>query len=65
MLKPLKHVQDLQAENAELVARLKLADEQNRRLQQETDPLQGLKPENQRLSERVMLLAGGGKSAGR
>ncbi len=64
MLKPLKHVQDLQAENAELVARLKLADEQNRRLQQETDPLQGLKPENQRLSERVMLLAGGGKISG-
>src|SRR3984893_13464532 len=52
----LKHVQDLLAENAELVARLKLADEQNRRLQQETERLKGLKPENQRLSERVMLL---------
>jgi transposase len=56
VLKPLKHVQDLLAENAELVARLKLADEQSRRLQQETERLKGLKPENQRLSERVMLL---------
>ena len=56
MLKPVKHVQDLLAENAELVARLKLADEQNRRLQQETERLKGLQPENQRLSERVMLL---------
>ena len=56
MLKPVRHVQDLLAENAELVARLKLADEQNRRLQQETEHLGGLKPENQRLSERVMLL---------
>jgi transposase len=56
VLKPVKHVQDLLAENAELIARLKLADEQNRRLQQQTERLQGLKPENQRLSERVMLL---------
>ncbi len=47
---------DLLAENAELVARLKLAEVQNRRLQQETERLKGLKPENQRLSERVMLL---------
>ncbi len=56
MLKPLKHVQDLQAENAELLARLKLADQQNRRLQQENERLQGLKPENTRLSVRVILL---------
>ena len=56
VLKPVKHVQDLLAENAELLARLKLADEQNHRLQQETERLKGLKPENQRLSERVMLL---------
>lgn len=45
MLKPVKHVQDLLAENAELVARLKVADERNRRLQQETERLEGLKPE--------------------
>ena len=56
MLKPLKHVQDLLAENAELLARLKLADDQSRRLQQENERLQGLKPENTRLNERVMLL---------
>ena len=56
MLKPLKHVQDLLAENAELAARLKLADERTGRLQHEIERLQGLKPENTRLSERVMLL---------
>jgi transposase len=56
VLKPIKHVQDLLAENAELVARLKFADEQSRRFQQETERLQGLRSENQRLSERVMLL---------
>jgi predicted nuclease with TOPRIM domain len=56
MLKPLKHVQDLRAENAELAARLKLADERTSRLQREIESLQGLKRENTRLSERVMLL---------
>jgi len=38
VLKPLKHVQDLLAENAELAARLKLADERTGRLQQEICP---------------------------
>ena len=56
VLKPLKHVQDLLAENAELLARLKLADDQNRRPQRENERLQGLKPENVRLGERVVLL---------
>ena len=56
MLKPLKHVQDLLAHNAELAARLKLSDEQLHRLQQENERLKGLKPENERLSEQVMLL---------
>jgi transposase len=56
VLKPVKHVQDLLAENAQILARLKLADDQNHRLQQENERLQGLKPENTRLSERVMLL---------
>ncbi len=56
MLKPLKHVQDLLAHNAELAARLKISDGQLHRLQQENERLKGLKPENERLTERVMLL---------
>jgi transposase len=56
VLKPLKHVQDLLAQNAELAARLKISDEQLNRLQQENERLEGLKPENERLTERVMLL---------
>ena len=56
MLKPLKHVQDLLAQNAELAARLKISDEQLHRLQQENERLKGLKPENERLTERVVLL---------
>ena len=53
MLKEIKNAQDLLAKNAELVAKLKVSDEQIRRLQQENERL---KPKNQHLSERVMLL---------
>jgi transposase len=53
VLKEIKNSQDLLAKNAELVAKLRVSDEQIRRLQQENERL---KPKNQHLSERVMLL---------
>jgi transposase len=56
VLKPIQHIQDLQAKHAELLAKQKLVDEQIRQLQRENERLRGLKPENERLSERVMLL---------
>jgi ABC-type multidrug transport system ATPase subunit len=52
----IKHVSDLLAQNAELLSRLKLSDEQLRRLQQEQDEVRPLKGEYQYLTERVMLL---------
>ncbi len=56
MLKPIQHIQDLQAKQAELLAKQKLVDEQIRQLQRENERLRSLKPENERLSERIMLL---------
>ena len=56
MLGPIKNVQEILAKNAELTARLKVADEQNRRLQEENQRLQSLEPQNKHLSERVLLL---------
>jgi transposase len=56
VLKPIQHIQDLQAKHAELLAKQKLVDEQIRQLQRENERLRGLKPENERLSERIMLL---------
>jgi transposase len=56
VLKPIQHIQDLQAKQAELLAKQKVIDEQIRQLQRENERLRGLKPENERLSERVMLL---------
>lgn len=53
MIKEIKNAQDLQAKNAELIAKLKVSEEQIRRLSQENERL---KPKNQHLSERVMLL---------
>ena len=53
MIKEIKSAQDLQAKNAELIAKLKVSEGQIRRLQQENERL---KPKNQHLSERVMLL---------
>jgi hypothetical protein len=37
LVKPLKRVQDLLAQNAELAARLKISDEQRHRLQRENE----------------------------
>ena len=45
MFKEIKNAQDLSAKNAELVAKLKVSDEQIRRLQQENERL---KSKNQR-----------------
>ena len=56
MVPQIKHVSDLLAQNAELLSRLKLSDEQLRRLQQERDEFERLKGEYQHLTERVMLL---------
>jgi predicted nuclease with TOPRIM domain len=56
VLGPIKNVQEILAKNAELTARLKVADEQNRRLQEENQRLQSLEPQNKHLSERVLLL---------
>jgi hypothetical protein len=56
VLGPVKNVQDLLAKNAELSSRLKISDEQNRKLQEENQKLKALQPQNQRLSERVLLL---------
>ncbi len=56
MLDAIKHVQEILAKNAELASKLKLSDEQLRRLQQENEKLEVLKSENARLSERLMLL---------
>lgn len=56
MLGPIKNVQEILAKNAELTARLKVADEQNRRLQEENQRLQSLEPQNKHLNERVLLL---------
>jgi transposase len=52
----IKHLQEILAQNAELTARVKLSDEQLRKLQHEQEQFERLKGENQRLSERVMLL---------
>lgn len=56
MLSQIKHLQDVLAQNAELTARVKLSDEQLRKLQQGQAHLEQLKEENQRLSERLTLL---------
>ena len=56
MLPQVKQLQEILAQNAELTARLKLSNEQLRKLQQEQAQLERLKDEKQRLSERVMLL---------
>ena len=56
VLEKIKHVTDLQAKNAELVAKLKLSDEQLQRLQQQNEKLRGLEGEKERLAERLMLL---------
>lgn len=56
MLAPIKNVQEILEKNAELAARLKVSDEQNRKLREENDRLKGLQPQNERLTERVVLL---------
>jgi transposase len=52
----IKHLHEILAQNAELTARLKLSDDQLRKLQQRQEQLEQLKDEKQRLSERVLLL---------
>jgi transposase len=56
VLGPVKNVQDILAKNAELQARLKLADEQNCKLREENEKLKVLQPQNEHLTERVLLL---------
>jgi transposase len=56
VLGPIKNVQEILARNAELTARLRVADEQNRRLQEENQRLKSLEPQNKHLNERVLLL---------
>jgi len=56
VLKQVKDLQEIFSKNAELAARLKLAEEHAQRLQEQNHTLQALQPENQRLSERVSLL---------
>jgi transposase len=52
----IKHLHEILAQNAELTARLKLSDDQLRKLQQRQEQLEQPKDEKQRLSERVLLL---------
>lgn len=56
MLKPVKDLQEILNRSGELAARLKLAEDHARHLQEENQKLKALQPENQRLSERVVLL---------
>jgi transposase len=56
VLAQIKHLQEILSRNAELTARVKLSDEQLRKLQQGQEHLERLKEENQRLSGRLMLL---------
>ena len=56
MLGPVKNVRDILAKNAELPARLKIFDEQNRKQQEENEKLKALQPQNEQLTERVLLL---------
>jgi len=56
VLAPIKNVQEILEKNAELTARLKVSDEQNRKLREENDRLKGLQPQNEHLTERVVLL---------
>jgi hypothetical protein len=54
MLAPIKNAQEIL--DAELAARLKVSEEQIRQLREEVQRLKGLWPENERLTERVVLL---------
>ena len=56
MLEKIKHVTDVLARNAELTTKLNLSDQQIQALQREVTHLEVLKGENERLSERLMLL---------
>jgi transposase len=56
VLAPIKNAQEILDNNAKLTARLKVSDEQLRQLREEVQRLKGLQPENERLTERVVLL---------